>query len=199
MDSERGASPMNARLLILIVLAGGLAVYFAVAKNQAPVVVETAAEDKDGDEMTAKEIEDKRLEGTELIKRPLPGKEPAEPPNLAVSVEVDRISGKNRLYFNITESHGYYVETFRIQFWYVRPGVTGPEDSPLSFTVYKDDFLKANDTLRTCAEVVPAELSRVGGDMGTTQNWDAEIVFHGRAREKNPDPLPIVTAMDRCH
>ena len=187
---------MSARLLILIVLAGGLAVYFAVAKNQAPTVVETITEDDDS--MTKQELERVRNEGIEIIKRPLPGKEPAEPPNLAVSVEVDRTSGKNRLFFNITESHGYYVETFRIQFWYKREGVTGPDDSPLTFTVYKDDFLKANETYRTCAEVVPAELSRVGGDMGTTQNWDAEIVFHGRAREKNPDPLPIVTNMDRC-
>jgi len=117
---------------------------------------------------------------------------------MAVAVEVDRSSGKNRLFFNITESHGYYVETFRIQVWYVRPGVTGPENSPLHFTIYKDDFLKANETYRTCAEVVPAELALVGGDMGSTENWDARIIWQCRAREKNPDPLPIVTNMDRC-
>ncbi len=187
---------MSARLLILIVLAGGLAVYFAVGKNTAPAVIEPAAEDEDG--MTREELEQKRKEQTELCTRPLSGKEPAESPNLAVTVEVDRSSGKNRLFFNITESHGYYVETFRIQVWYVRPGVTGPENSPLRFTIYKDDFLKANETYRTCAEVVPAELSLVGGDIGSTENWDARIVWHCRAREKNPDPLPIVTNMDRC-
>lgn len=197
MDSGRGASRMGARLLILIVLAGGLAVYFAVGKNNAPAVVETVAEDDDW--MTKEELERIRKEGIDLSKRPLPGKEPAEPPNLAVTVEADRTSGKNRLYFNISESHGYYVESFRIQFWYKRGGVTGPDDSPLPLTHYVDNFLKANDTFRTCAEVVPAELSRVGGDMGTTQNWDAKIIWHGRAREKNPDPLPLVTDMDRCH
>jgi len=187
---------MSARLLILIVLAGGLAVYFAVAKNQAPAVVEPTIENEDW--MTQEEVDRVREEGIEVCKRPLPGKEPDVPPDLAVTVEVDRISGKNRLFYNITESHGYYVETFRVQVWYVRPGVTGPEDSPSRFEVYFDNFLKANETFRTCAEVVPAELSRVGGDMGTTENWDARIVWHCRAREKNPDPLPIVTEMDRC-
>lgn len=187
---------MSARLLILIVLAGGLAVYFAVAKNRAPTVVEPAAEDDDG--ITKEERERIDQEKIELYQRPLPGKEPAEAPDLAVTIELDRTSGKNRLYFNISESHGYYVETFRIQVWYTRAGVTGPEDSPLRFTVYKNEFLKANETFRTCAEVVPAELSRVGGDMGTTQNWDARIISHGRARGKNPDPLPLVTDMDRC-
>jgi len=188
---------MSARLLILIVLAGGLAVYFADQCRQAPAAVEPTTEGDDG--MTEEELKQKRVEQTELCMRPLPGREPAEPPNLAVTVEVDRSSGKNRLYFNITESHGYYVETFRIQVWYKREGVTGPENSPLRWTLYVDNFLKANETFRTCAEVVNAELSRVGGDMGTTQNWDAKILWHCRAREKNPDPLPLVTDMDRCH
>lgn len=187
---------MSARLLILIVLAGVLAVYFAVGKNRAPAVVDPAAEDDEW--MTREERDRIDQEKIELPNRPLPGEEPPEPPDLAVTVEVDRTSGKNRLYFNITESHGYYVETFRINVWYKREGVNGPQDSPLHFTVYKNEFLKANETFRTCAEVVPAELSRVGGDMGTTENWDAEIIFHGRAREKNPDPLPAVTDMDRC-
>lgn len=187
---------MSARLLILIVLAGGLAVYFAVGKNTAPTVIEPTTDDDDG--MTKEELAQKRIEQTELCRRPLPGKEPAEPPNLAVTVEVDQTSGKNRLFFNVSESHGYYVETFRIQVWYKREGVTGPENSPLRWTLYVDNYLKANETFRTCAEVVPAELSLVGGDIGSTRNWDAKIVWHCRAREKNPDPLPIVTDMDRC-
>ncbi len=190
---------MKARLLILIVLAGGLAVYFAVGKSRAPTVVVTAAEDQGGDGMTREERARKETEKIELCRRPLPGVEPPEKPDLAVTVEVDRTSGKNRLYFNVSESHGYYVETFRIQFWYKRDGVTGPEDSPLALTHYVDNYLKANTTFRTCADVVPAELSRVGGDMGTTANWDAKIIWYCRARAKNPDPLPLVTDMDRCH
>jgi len=189
---------MSARLLILIGLAGGLAVYFAVGKSRAPAVSRTAVVDDGDDGMTKEEIEKIRIAQTELCKRPLPGAEPPEKPDLAVTVEVDPTGKKNRLYFNISESHGYYVETFRIQAWYKREGVTGPEDSPLSVGVYVDNYLKANETFRTCAEVVPAELSRVGGDMGTTQNWDATIIWHCRARAKNPDPLPFVTDMGRC-
>ncbi len=195
MDLERKTPLKCARLLILIVLAGVLAVYFAVGTNRAPAVVETATDDDEW--MTREERERIEIEKIELWRRPLPGEEPSEPPELAVTVEVDRASGKNRLCFNITEKHGYYVETFRIQVWYTREDVTGPENSPLRFTVYKNEFLKANDTLRTCAEVVPAELVLVGGDIGTTQNWDATMIYHGRARLKNPDPLPIITDMDR--
>jgi hypothetical protein len=190
---------MRARLLILIVLAGGLAVYFAARKNRAPSVVVTTAEDQGGDGMTLEDRVRKETEKIELCKRPLPGVEPPEKPDLAVTVEVDRTSGKNRLYFNISESHGYYVETFRIEAWYKREGVTGPEDSPLSVGLYVENYLKANETFRTCADVVPVELSRVGGDMGTTANWDAKIIWHCRARAKNPDPLPFVTDMGRCH
>ena len=120
--------------------------------------------------------------------------------HVVVQVEVDRSKGKNRLFFTISEAHGFYVEQFRVRFWYVKEGVTGPEDSPVNVTQFFDRFLPAKDTLRVCMEVVPAELTRVNGDMGDTSNWKAEIVWHGRARAKNPDPMPprtdIVTSCD---
>jgi hypothetical protein len=120
----------------------------------------------------------------------LPGEEPPEDPNIAVQVEVDRSKGKNRLYFTITESHGFYVEQFQVRLWYVKDGVTGPENSPLKVTQFFDRFLPAKGTLRVCMEVVPAELSSVGGDIGDTKNWKAELDWHGRFRAKNPDPMP---------
>jgi len=187
---------MKVRLLILVLVAGGLAVYFAAAKNREPVVIEV--ETPDPDEPGADPPVDTRT----LSERPLPGHEPATPPeapdDFAVTVEVDRAQGKNRLYFNITEKHGYYVETFRMQAWYTRPGVTGPEDSPLVVQHYLNEYLKANDTLRTCIEVVPAELSRVGGDIGTSANWEARIDHYDRSREKNPDPLPTLLKVNSC-
>ncbi len=186
---------MKARLLILIVIAGGLAVYFAVGKNREPVVVE---EDLPDEGPTAEELEDIRLKQKTLEERRLPGQEPPARPEVAVTVEVDLASGKNRLFFNVSEAHGYYVETFRILVWYKRPGVTGPDDSPILFEHYVNDYVKANETLRTCAEVVPAELARVGGNMGTTDNWDARIILHGRARVKNPDPLPPLARATSC-
>lgn len=188
---------MGARLIILVVVAGALAVYFAVAKNREPVTIELEELPEEGP--SADELAKIREVQQILTDRPLPGREPAAIPDVAVSVEVDRTSGKNRLFFNITEAHGYYVESFRVGVWYKPSGRDiDPEDSPLHFEVYVNDYVKVNDTLRTCAEVVPAELSRVGGDMGTSANWDAEIGWHGRAREKDPDPLPPLARATSC-
>lgn len=178
---------MKPRFLILLAAAIGLAVYFATAKNKATP--------KDEDELTfigetgasAESIAEGKIP---LSSRKLPGKKPKEEPVFDVRVEVDPSGKKNRLYFSISEKHGYYVETFTIRAWYVRPGVTGPENSPLPLESYKDIYLRANETLRTCLEVVPAELGHVNGNIGTSANWEAEIALYGRAREKNPDPLP---------
>ena len=61
-------------------------------------------------------------------------------------------------------------------------------------------YLKSNDTLVDCMEVVPAELGDIGGDIGETSNWDAEIVtwMAERVRESDPDPFPLIYESDRC-
>jgi hypothetical protein len=176
---------MNPRLLILIVVAAGMAIYFASIKSGSKPV------DTPPDSLMTAE-EQQRIDDVKktLDKLPLAGSEPAEEPDVAVQVEVDRSKGKNRLYFTITEAHGYYVEQFSVRFWYVKAGVTGPEDSPVNITQFFDRFLPAKGTLRVCMEVVPAELKDVGGDMGDSGNWKAEIAEHGRARAQNPDPMP---------
>ena len=181
---------MNPRLLILIVVAAGMAIYFAAVKGGA----------KPDDTVVSKSGSDPTpFQGT-LDTLKLAGSEPAEKPDLAVQVEVDRSKGKYRLFFNITEAHGFYVEQFRVRFWYVKAGVTGAADSPVNLSQFFDRYLPAKDTLRVCMEVVPAELSRVNGDMGDSSNWKAEIESHGRARAKNPDPMPprtdITTSCD---
>lgn len=191
---------MSVRLVILILLAGGMALYFAAGKNKAPTTIEVVEVQED--ELPPEEKHRLDEERKTLAQRPLPGREPEDPPeapeDFSVVVEVDHSSGKNRLYFNISEKHGYYVETFRLLAWYKKPGVTGPENSPLTVPDYVNDYLKANDTLRRCIEIVPAELSRVGGDMGTSENWEARIDEYNRARVKDPDPLPRVTRMHSC-
>lgn len=172
---------MNPRLLILIVVAAGLAIYFAAVKgrtkpNTGPVETEVSQEDRERQ--------------TTLDLLDLPGTEPPEDPDLTIQVEVDRSHGKNRLYFTISESHGFYVEQFRVQFWFARDGKDDPDDSPLLLSHFFDRYLPAKETLRLCLEVVPAELSKIGGDIGETKQWRAEIESHGRWRAKNPDPLP---------
>lgn len=170
---------MNPRLLILIVIAAGMAVYFAAVKGGAkPAEVPIIAMDGESGE--------KRT----LDKFDLPGSEPAETPELSVQVELDRSKGKNRLYFTLSEAHGFYVEQFQVHFWYVKPGVPEPEKPLVSATNFFDRYLPAKGTLRVCLEVVPAELRDVDGDMGESSNWKAEVEWHGRARVQNPDPMP---------
>lgn len=171
---------MNPRLLILILVAVGMAIYFASIKGR------TQSNDA---LISNPEADPVPFQGT-LEDLELSGKEPEEDPDLAVLVEVDRSRGKNRLYFTITEAHGFYIEQFQVRFWYVKDGVTSHEDSPVSLSQFFDRYLPANGTLRVCLEVVPAELTKVGGDIGDSQNWKAEIEWHGRARVQNPDPMP---------
>jgi hypothetical protein len=181
---------MNPRLLILIVVAAGMAIYFAAVRGGAK---------PNDNELKSLESASTPFQGT-LDTLKLAGSEPAEKPDVAVQVEVDRSKGKNRLFFTISEAHGFYVEQFRVRFWYVKAGVTGPEDSPVNVTQFFDRYLPAKGTLRVCMELVSAELVKVNGDMGDTSNWKAEIFWHGRARAKNPDPMPprtdIATSCD---
>lgn len=182
---------MNARLLILLGLAVILGVGLYAKKSvqsTATTVQEAADEDED---LSPEEREQIRQRQKLLEERDLPGEDPPDPPELSIQVEVDRSSGKNSLCAYITEAHGYYVETFEINMWYKgRDEITGEETRPLSFRHYANKYLKANDTLKECIQVVPAELSLVGGDIGTSEDWDAEIIRYGRARLENPAPLP---------
>lgn len=189
---------MKPRMLILLVLAGGLALYFATSKSQPITEVDQDTPtlymgDADGLTTEQREMLKKRL--AEL---PLPGDEPPDPPDISVQVEVDTSAGKNRLYFTLSEAHGYYVETFRLQVWYKVTPDMEPEDSPLVLGHYLDRFVKANETLRDCMEVVPAELADIDGDIGTTADWGVRLVSHGRARDNNPDPLPYRAVNNRC-
>jgi len=51
-------------------------------------------------------------------------------------------------------------------------------------------FLHAADYRGACMELSPIEVGRVGENQGTSSDWDAILTRYGRAREKNPDPLP---------
>ena len=182
---------------ILIGIAAILAVYFSLRPAS------TTSDQPEGnlfvDSGEGKSIAQIREEQTPLAKRDLAGEEPPEEVQLAVHVEVDTTGGKNRLYLYITEAHGYYVETFTAQLWYHNDDeVTGPENSPLIVTHFINKYLKANDTLTDCLEIVPAELSRIGGDIGISDQWEARLLSFGRARLKNPDPLPRTSEMHRC-
>ena len=128
----------------------------------------------------------------------LPGEEPPDDPELDVRVEVNITSGKNRLDYYISEAHGYYIQYFNIEFWWKDHPDMRPEESPLRVTHVANVYLQADKTLKRCLEIVPAELSSVGGDIGITENWGARILSCGACREVDPDPLPLVVDVARC-
>ena len=176
---------MSIRLILLVALAGGLAIYFAV--RPAPPT------DPDLD-VTAGAKEQRAI-----WLRPLEGEEPPDPCEFDVTVEVDTSAGKNRLYFNITEIDGYYAESFDLRFWYSGQGkYPDPSDSPLNRTYSFDLYVPANDVLRICFELVNAELAHVGGDIGTTGDWSASIDDYKRARVANPSKFPEVEESTTC-
>ncbi len=183
---------MKPRFAILLVAAAIVGVALYVKKTAPPVPTAPEAEDA-ADALSPEEQQRLDVQKTPLDRRPLPGREPPDPPVLSTTVEVDTSSGKNRVCAFVTEAHGYYVETFRIRIFH--KGQNGGDGTPaLEFEHYADSYLKANDTLRECVEVVPAELGDIGGEIGTSEDWGAEVTYHGRARLENPDPLPVQAA-----
>lgn len=185
---------MKPRFLILLTVAGGLAIFMAVKASSPPVVTQVASR-----VVYEEEDNDLKLRQTTLNQRDLAGDDPVEEAELSIRVEVDPTSMKNRLYYYISEVHGYYVETFEIEFYY-----NPTPDKPLSdeavpvFTQYVNDYLEAGDTKLGCLEVTPAELSATGGQIGRSENWEAFIVNNGRARLVNPDPLPPIDRVIKC-
>lgn len=186
---------MNARLLILIVVAGALAVGLALRPNNP----KAAGQTKPGFQAPGgKSITRVRQEQEPMRERELPGETPPDAPIFHIDVEVDRASGKNRLVYYLTEEHGYYVQRFMIDFWYTDGTIEGADESPLVVTQAIERYLKANDTLTYCLEIVYPELDRIGGDIGTSENWEAAVISHGRYRAQNPDPLPLLGEAGAC-
>lgn len=184
---------MSPRLIILILLAGGMAVYLAT-RSTAPAEEPLARLGAEG--IPIGETDESMVV---LSKRPLEGEEPSEPAEFDVRVEVDPTGLKNRLFFYITEKHGYYVEEIELTLWHVaEPGLEF-EDTDLRVPHFINDFIRANATFVGCVDVVPAELVRVGGDIGTDENWAAHVESWGRARLEDPNPLPVVVHAMNCN
>ena len=167
---------MRTRLILLIVLGAGLAIYYATRTPVAPdahvKVQEFAGE------------EPNRL----LWNYDLPGEQPAEPPDLELSLSIDPADGKNRIYFTLSEANDYYVESFVLEFWYLTDPDTEFEESPIHFEHILDKYIKAGEVLEDCTDVVNEELKRVGGEMGTIDNWAGRITGRGSMRYRTANP-----------
>ncbi len=188
---------MNIRLIILVVVAAALAIAFAMRSAAPPG-------DENDDMATflagpeGKTPEQTAAEQEMVWKQPLPGEEPEEEADLDLRVTVDTSGGKNRLRLYITESHGYYVDSFDLNVWYIGGDATGEDDSPLVISHKINNYLAANQTLSDCLELVPAELGEIGNDIGTDADWAGEVVSYIRARAEDPATFPKLTEMPRC-
>jgi hypothetical protein len=189
---------MSIRLVVLIVCAAFLAVAFAM-RSASPPTAEVEGEQAFLAGPEGKNLEETRGQQKMIWEQPLAGEEPAETPDLDVQVTVDTSTGKNRLRLYVTEAHGYYVETFDLRIWYQETDAApGPDDSPLVLSHRINNYLRTNETLSDCLEVVPAELRRIHNQIGTDANWAGEVASYGRARTENPATFPQVSAMPRC-
>lgn len=182
---------MNPRLIILVFLAGGMAVFLAMRPPPKP---DDSLPRIPANGITEKETDEAKVP---LGKRPLDGEEPSEPAEFDVRVEVDPSGRKTRLFYYITEMHGYYVEEPVLTLWHIAEPGLELEDTDLRIKKIVSDYIRANETYTGCVDVVPAELGRVGGDIGTDENWAAHVESWGRTRLEDPDPLPaVVYALD---
>lgn len=169
---------MRARLIILVLLGAGLAVYYALRTPAAPNA----------------HVQEERFE--DLLDEPglllwhydLPGTEPAEPPDLELTFRVDPSDGKQRIYFNLSEAHDYYVETFVLEFWYLSDPDMEFEDSPVQIEHYVDRYIKVGEVLEDCLDVADAELAKVDGQLGVTENWAGRLTGRGHTRARTTDP-----------
>ncbi len=186
---------MKARLVVFAVLGVSLLVYHVVTNDDLRPQVPTLGRVLPGE--PPHEVVEIRKQ---LVReQKIGGEEPPEPVDLTVRVWTDPTDGKNRLYYEISEAHGYYVDTFRLQFWFAGgEGITGPRSSPLVVPVFLNDYLTAGDVLRSCVDVTPIELRGVGGSLGSSEDWAARVVSYYRARAANPDPLPEAPVGIRC-
>lgn len=187
---------MKIRLILLLVVFAGLAVALAakVAKPPAPST-QPVPDDEVSPAVT-------KPDQKSLSERELPGKEMKKEAEVSVRVSVDPTPNKNRLLFELTEAHGYYVETFSVLVWYKSTPDMEREDAPWGTDIFFDKYIPPNGTLTFCAPLVPAELGKVGGEMGTSENWGAEVRWIGRARTKEeaPNPLPkLAVASEECN
>jgi hypothetical protein len=193
------ASALSFRLLMLLIVAGALAVGWGLCATRPPtatIEVPAFLPPAGFDDM---DLETIRHRQEDIPSEHVEAEELEPPPEFDVAVHVDSKGLKNRLFLEITETHGYYVEALTVEVWY-KPG-PGPVPEGWSPLVMHpvNKYIKVGETLRDCLELVKFEVDLIGGTLGTEENWYAEVSRYGRALETNPDPLPALPqGFDRC-
>jgi hypothetical protein len=187
---------MGPRLIILLFLAIGLAVFFGLRASRPAQILEEL-EAAENDDYSPEEMATIRAEGRPLRSFPLHCETPPEPPQLSLRWEVP--AGERQvIHFYIDEAHGYYVETFDLEFTFKPTNAATPSGNRLTVRHHFDNYLKANSTLNGCVFVVDAELKAVGGQMGSTEDWEGRIADYGRYCSENPEILRPRSSVDGC-
>ncbi|GEM_PF-1203133 len=191
---------MKIRLVLLLVVFLGLAVTWASKTAKPPTPQGDSAADATDDDTPRQYT---KVDQLLLSDRPLPGKEMHDEADVSVRISVDPTPNKHRLLLEFTEAHGYYVETFYVRPWYkATPDAEYDENAPGPDGLVINKYIPPNGTMTYCSPLVPSEMGRIGGDMGTSENWGVEIRKFGRARTKEeaPNPLPVLAiASEECN
>lgn len=166
---------MRARLMILIALGAGLALFYAF-RPPPTKIVSTAPKDTTDDNALMLHIYDLECPTTSIE------------PEIELDVSVDPSDNQTRLSFRLSETHDFYVQSFMLEFWYKPDPDTTCEESPYCFVVPLDHYIKAGEVFEGCVGLNGAEVGIVGGDMGTSENWGGHVLDYAMTKWCTEDP-----------
>jgi hypothetical protein len=169
---------MNAKLIVLIVVAAGLAVFLFTRKT--------------GDNTTITEATSQPKSNTAYWNEPLPSGykllEDGKTPKF--DVECVRIFDKPQdiLEFHVTEEHGWAADGIRLEFWYRFKDEDSGEwiDDKMNAVAHvARKRLDFNETLVEFTTLLPIEYRHLKINLGDTnsENWHAEVVDWARVME----------------
>ncbi len=172
---------MKARLAILLVIFGAVLVYQFTREK--PVDDPNAPISEDDGVVSEGPID---FKGS-VSELPPPGDPPPTEPNVLVVVRPDNSNGQNRVYCDVSESHGYFVPWVRVNLMYSASGFE-QNDEVRVMELFIDWYTKTNETMTYFTQLVDPEMEKTGNNLGEGRNWRADILQIGPCREKNPDP-----------
>ncbi len=180
---------MKPRLLILVAVAAGMAIYWATRAAAPPVPLDLIP-GPSVDPDVQKDYRDMELRGCV---------EPDEDADLRLVHDVDSTGRKNRIFFTIAESNDLFVAGFELELWYKEHPDQDYDDSPFKLTEYVEDFVRSGETLEGCLELNAGEMTSLPGQvMGTIDNWEVEVIDWHRVCETDPVPLPPRKRVHTC-
>lgn len=172
---------MKVRLAILVVV---LAVVIGYVFTRPPVDKPSQGSGPD---------EGPTVDGPVGVKTPvqemdIPGEAPDAPAELEVQIipEIND-AGQMRLNFQIVENNGFFVETFRVDYYFSLTGFRNDPGHKVD-EFFINDFVTTNGTLAASTSLTAEERKLVGSEEAflDPENWDAEITWHGRVRLEDP-------------